>query len=495
MSSSNTLSVEVHYLQGAAQGEVEAQINLAIYYLLNDEKELAVSWLEKASAQGSLAAQYMKVITTKGYDPISIEALAEQGYAAAQNLLGDMYYERELELDDDDYDDDDEPYEEDDLFCEYPYRLKHYQHAAKWYRKAAMQGDADAQYRLGHMYAKGELEIDFVKACRFYKLAAIQGHEEALRSYGMLCYHRDFYYDNFVTFENHYLAGLNDKNRINFAVELYELAAARGSVIASLLLGQHYYLEGKKAQGSAKQQAHDKALFFVQHDYVQHFKFAALLISTIYKNGSSSHGKALEQAQTWHEKAQAINLAQALDPNADCHYGKRIKQLEDANVYVPPLQGKEIAAYVTKAVKRKSIEPLQTSLKTQFCDFEEHYRDFRCRSLERRNICLWDILEYIKWFKPAAHEGDAYAQYMLGRLYASDDPICHELARYWFEQAAKQGIAEAQEEIKLLKQDPNYRDDYEQYDYERVLRPIEQSSVYEKLKAEIQDTDMDTETD
>jgi len=48
--------------------------------------------------------------------------------------------------------------------------------AARWFRKAAEQGDADAQYNLGIMYANGRgVTQDYVQAHMWYNLAAARG--------------------------------------------------------------------------------------------------------------------------------------------------------------------------------------------------------------------------------------------------------------------------------------------------------------------------------
>ena len=55
--------------------------------------------------------------------------------------------------------------------------------AVKWYRLAAEQGDACAQYRLGSMYDYGDgVAEDRAEAVRWYRLAAEQGHAEARRA-------------------------------------------------------------------------------------------------------------------------------------------------------------------------------------------------------------------------------------------------------------------------------------------------------------------------
>ena len=66
-----------------------------------------------------------------------------------------------------------------------------YTKATSWYRKAAEQGDAGAQFNLGCMYANGTgVKQDFVEAARLFRKAAEQGldgaKENAQRAEGMI---------------------------------------------------------------------------------------------------------------------------------------------------------------------------------------------------------------------------------------------------------------------------------------------------------------------
>ena len=55
-----------------------------------------------------------------------------------------------------------------------------HEEAVKWYRKAADQGDADAQFNLGVMYYNGEgVPEDDKEAVKWWRKAAEQGHAEA----------------------------------------------------------------------------------------------------------------------------------------------------------------------------------------------------------------------------------------------------------------------------------------------------------------------------
>ena len=52
--------------------------------------------------------------------------------------------------------------------------------AVKWYRKAAEQGDANAQFNLGSMYVQGGgVPVNNIKAYMCFSLAKAQGNEAA----------------------------------------------------------------------------------------------------------------------------------------------------------------------------------------------------------------------------------------------------------------------------------------------------------------------------
>ena len=60
---------------------------------------------------------------------------------------------------------------------------------AKWYRRAAEQGDAEAQFNLGLMYARGEgIAEDDAEAAKWCRRAAEQGFAPAQLSLGIMYY-------------------------------------------------------------------------------------------------------------------------------------------------------------------------------------------------------------------------------------------------------------------------------------------------------------------
>lgn len=63
--------------------------------------------------------------------------------------------------------------------CAYE-KAKNHSKAAKWYRKAADEGHAQAQSDLGECYYFGEgVEQNYAEAVKWYRKASEQGHEQA----------------------------------------------------------------------------------------------------------------------------------------------------------------------------------------------------------------------------------------------------------------------------------------------------------------------------
>jgi TPR repeat protein len=64
--------------------------------------------------------------------------------------------------------------------------------AAKWYRLAADQGNASAQFSLGLMYEYGRgVKQSDEEAVKWYRLAIAQGHEKAMRHFVEMGYTED----------------------------------------------------------------------------------------------------------------------------------------------------------------------------------------------------------------------------------------------------------------------------------------------------------------
>ena len=99
----------------------------------------------------------------------------------------------------------------------------------------AMQGDADAQFNLGHMYAKGEgVSKDATEAVKWWRMAAEQGFAIAQNSLGLM-------YDR----------GIGVPKDATEAVKWFRKAAEQGDADAQFNLGLMYY----KGEGVPKNAA------------------------------------------------------------------------------------------------------------------------------------------------------------------------------------------------------------------------------------------------
>ena len=93
--------------------------------------------------------------------------------------------------------------------------------AVHWYRKAAVQGGAEAQCSLGFMYSSGEgVETDAVQAVHWWRKAAEQGHAKSQYNLGVM-------YDN----------GEGVQQNSHEAARWWQMAADQGHVRAHFNLG------------------------------------------------------------------------------------------------------------------------------------------------------------------------------------------------------------------------------------------------------------------
>ena len=69
------------------------------------------------------------------------------------------------------------------------YNRGDYAGAMQAWRPAAEKGDADAQYNVGQIYKLGRgVPVDMVEAEKWYRLAALQGHDLGEANYGMMLF-------------------------------------------------------------------------------------------------------------------------------------------------------------------------------------------------------------------------------------------------------------------------------------------------------------------
>ena len=158
------------YTKAAEQGDKYSQYRLGTIYAspdaerykyvpLEDYKE-ALKWYTKAAEQGHLGAKQGKdYVSLKILEKEKAPLMAKQGDAQAQYTLGKMYTKGDVVRQD-------------------------YKEALKWYTKSAEQGYLEAQDFLGSLYSNGELDgikvpQDYKEAVKWFRLVAEQGDRHA----------------------------------------------------------------------------------------------------------------------------------------------------------------------------------------------------------------------------------------------------------------------------------------------------------------------------
>lgn len=222
-------------LERAQQGNAEAQHELGIMYdygqgVTKNEAE-AMKWYRKAADQGLAVAQFYlgwMYEDGRGVQKDIDQAhkwykkAAEQGHNSARAHLPKTVQERQKT----EFEQLLENAEQGDVNAQFDLALRYnqgsngvkkdYKKAEKWYRKAAEQGDADAQNNLGVMYANGQgTPKDEAEAVKWYRKAAEQGEAYAQNNLGVM-----------------YANGLGVVRDEKEAVKWYEKSAKQGHKIA-----------------------------------------------------------------------------------------------------------------------------------------------------------------------------------------------------------------------------------------------------------------------
>ena len=414
--------------KAALQGHARAQCDLGRLYAngegVQKDRTEAIKWFRKAAEQGNARAQVnlgMCYEYGKGVPKDMTEAVkwyrkaAEQGFPFAQYKLAECYYWGAGVSED--------KTEADKWFCKavnwyrnaanlgntvafcqlgvcYSYGFgvsEDKAEAVKWFRKAAEQGDADAQRNLGICYANGEgVPKDITEAVKWFRKAAEQGDTDAQCNLGA-CYNN----------------GEGVPKDMTEAVKWFRKSAEQGNTIAQCNLGVCY------ANGEGVPKDMTEAVKWFRKAAEQGFADAQFYLGACYNNGEGVP-KDMTEAVRWYRKA-------AEQGNVNAQY----------NLGVCYFRGEAVPKDMTEAIKwfRKAAEQ-------GFADAQ-----FYLGSCYKNGVGVpKDMTEAVKWCRKAAEQGNARAQCSLGACYANGEGVQKDRteAIKWFRKAAEQGNANAQ---------------------------------------------------
>jgi TPR repeat protein len=194
---------------------------------------------------------------------VVVQKAAEQGDAKAQHKLGGMYYRGEGVA-------------------------QNYSKALTWYQKSAAQGNAAAQFILGTMFHFGRgVAQDYGQALAWYQKAAAQGNAAAQFILGFM-----------------YNQGEGVAQDYGQALAWYQKAAAQGDVDAQNKLGDMYVL------GDGVTQSDSQAITWYQKAAAQGHVGAQYNLGVMYGQGQGVT-RDYSQAFAWYKRAAEQGYANA----------------------------------------------------------------------------------------------------------------------------------------------------------------------------------------
>lgn len=374
------------------------------------------SWYRSAAEQGHIAAlSHMawmadtKKQAENWYN--KIRKAAEQGNADAQYQLGQDYYLEFSSL-------------SEKFKIEQDEELKDfwYSKAAKSYAKMAEQGDTAAQVKLAWMYTMGDgLETDNEESVFWYRKAAEQGHAEAMWWLG-----------------RKYVNGSGVSINAKEAASWFQQAAEKGEVCAQINLFEMY------TQGRGVKQDNTLAAYWCRKAADRDHTNAMIYLSGLYLEGLGVE-RSDELADFWLRKA-------AQGRSVEYDFQKIAKPYSVENDHIFPKPGivfKWAQFYATGDGLPQDDEKALT----WFCEAaEQGYVPAQCRLagmyLNGTGVEK-DDQQAFSWFQKAAEQGDASGQYNLAVMCFKGRGINQDnkQAIFWCKKAALQGYRAAEEAL------------------------------------------------
>ena len=279
------------------------------------------------------------------------------------------------------------------------YNEGNYTKAVNCYRKAAEQGNADAQYNLGLCYASGQgVTQDYTEAVKWYRQAAEQGNTYAQNNLGACYYYGEGVPQDYTE-----------------AVKWYRQAAEQGNTYAQNNLGACYYC------GEGVTQNYQEAVKWFRKAAERGYVKAQFNLGSFF----SDQKNFIESVKWWRKAAEQGHNNAQFSLGVNYFYGRGV--IQD----------------YTEAVKwfRKAAEQghADAQYNLGFCYYYG------------KGITQ-DYQEAMKWLYQAAEQGNVESQYMLGYCYGIGQGVTQDYMKAikWWRKAAMQGNGKAQLMLKEL---------------------------------------------
>jgi TonB family protein len=278
-----------------------------------------------------------------------------------------------------------------------------YSNAINWFRKAADQGNAEAQANIGWLYKNGRgVKQDYAAAMEWYSKAANQGDGNAEGAVGWL-----------------YQQGLGVTQDYAEAMSWYQKAAEHGNIVAQTSVGWLYQT------GRGVKQNYSEALTWYQRAASKGDALARNNIGTLYENGSGVD-RDYKSAMAWYY--QAADQGSALAE-------RNVGRMYEAGLGVQQDYGKA-ATWFRKAADQGN-DAAQVDLGWLYQGGLGVHQNYA---------------EAMTWYQKAAAQNDANAQNNIGWLYQNGFGVKPDYAQAmsWYRKAAAQGNTHAKANIDWI---------------------------------------------
>jgi TPR repeat protein len=328
--------------------------------------------------------------------------------------------------------------------------------AVRWFRLAADQGYGPAQLNLGVMYDNGEgVAQDYAEAARWYRKAADQGYQEAQFYLGLLYEYAQDGFQDYVQAYYWLALATYENERCALKVPLFRkesYPAARDSLAAKMNSAQ--IAEAQLKLGD---------------EYKSRVCLMCSLsdsLGSISSDGSdrpcphhpaSRNEEYAREAAAWYRKAAELG-------NVDGQLKIAVAHREGTGVpkdFVEAVRWYRKAAEQGDATAQFDLGWMYDNGEGVLQDYAEaagwYYKaaeqrlaraQFKLGALYHNGTGVaQNLAEAARWYREAAEQGDAEAQYWLGDLYSLN--LDQAEAARWFRMAAHQGEARAQFRLGL----------------------------------------------
>ena len=419
------------YRKSAFQGNPDAQYRLGRMYEegkgISRDYSFAIRWYRKAAGQGNSDAEYslgMMYEKGQGVGQDNEQAArwysvsADHGNPDAKERLKerkwDLLVRASLK------NDPDTQYELGRMCLDSSGAGHDEEEAARWFLKAAEQGNISAQYSLGQMYYHGTgVTQDEAEALKWYQKAAEQGSADAQKDLGDI-YRRRY------TFRDY-----GSKAR-----EWYRKAAEQGNAEALIMLG----IMCENGEGAAEN--YSEAAEWYRKAAEQGDAKAQCRLGDLYMSGKGV-GLDYEEAVRWYVKAVSKEGTEFLSGDEELLYMAVIRNDPDAM--------SNLAEHFRdgKVVRQDYAEARKWHLKAIEQGNVDSMRSLGWMYLNGEGVAQ-DYAEGLKWFRKAADLGDSLAQESLGKIYDAGQIVSRDYAEafIWYSKAAAGGSWTAKAKLK-----------------------------------------------